>query len=221
MPLKVKICGITNATDALAAVEAGADALGFVFAAGSPRTITSARVAQIIARVPALVAKVGVFVDPSADFVRGVLAECELDVLQFHGKETPVFCRQFGRKVIKAARVQGAASLQELAIFDQEVWLLDSYVPGASGGTGASFNWELACEATRQHRWVMLAGGLTPENVGRAINQVRPYGVDVSSGVEQRPGEKDAAKIRRFIREARAALSPLDAVGGSPYDLQA
>lgn len=204
MNVKVKICGITSPADALAAVEAGADALGFMFYAPSPRCVTLAGAAEIIAELPPLVAKVGVFVNPTEEEVRRAMIECGIDTLQFHGEEAPEFCRRFGLKVIKAFRVRDTASIEEAKHYPTEAWLLDSYVAGQLGGTGARFNWELATDAARTHRSVLLAGGLTPENAAEAVRIVRPYGLDVSSGVESAPGKKDAARVRAFIAAAKS-----------------
>ena len=205
MNVKVKICGVTNAADALAAVDAGADALGFMFYAPSPRCVTHERASEIIRELPPFVAKVGVFVNPAENEVRQAITECALDTLQFHGEETPEFCQRFGLKVIKAFRIRDAESLRATAAYPAEAWLLDSYVAGQLGGTGARFNWDLATEAARRHRAVILAGGLTPENAAEAVRKVRPYGLDVSSGVESSPGKKDATKIRAFIAAAKGA----------------
>ncbi len=204
MPVKVKICGITNLPDALVAVEAGADALGFVFWEGSPRLVEVRQAAEIIRQLPAWVLKTGVYVNPPAEFVRRTLEECGLNLLQFHGEESPDFCLQFGAMSMKAFRVQGPASLGELSNYATDAWLLDAYVSGKPGGSGERFNWELAREAQLKGRPVFLAGGLTAENVAEAIRQAQPYGVDVSSGVEQSPGRKDHGKVRNFIRAARA-----------------
>lgn len=204
MRTKVKICGLTRLPDALAAVEAGADALGFMFYAGSQRNLAPATAAQIIRALPPFVAKVGVFVNATADTVRATVAECGLDTLQFHGEETPEFCRQFAPlKVVKAFRIQNAESLQPLPGYAVDAWLLDSHMAGQRGGTGAQFNWELACQAKELGRPVILAGGLSPENVADAIQQVWPFGVDVSSGVESAPGLKDADLVRSFIKIVR------------------
>ena len=204
MSVKVKICGITSAEDALVAGEAGADALGFMFYAPSPRCVTRERAAEIIRELPPFIARVGVFVDPNEEEVRRAIAECGIDTLQFHGEESPEFCRQFGLRVVKAFRVRDAASLEATKAFPKEAWLLDSFVAGKLGGTGERFNWDLAAEAARRHRTVLLAGGLTPTNVADAVKQVHPYGLDVSSGVESAPGKKDAAKVRDFISAAKS-----------------
>ena len=204
MSVKVKICGITNAEDAWSAAAAGADALGFMFYTPSPRCVSREQAGQITRELPPFVARVGVFVDPTEDEVRRAIAETGIDTLQFHGDESPEFCRKFGLRVIKAFRVRDAASLDGTAAFPAEAWLLDSFVAGKPGGTGEKFNWDLAAEAARRHPTVLLAGGLTPENVAAAVEQVRPYGLDVSSGVESAPGKKDRAKVRDFILAAKS-----------------
>ena len=203
--VKVKICGITQAEDAWMAVEAGADALGFMFYESSPRLLSFSKAAEIIRVLPPFVAKVGVFVDPSEESVRQAIAECGLDTLQFHGQESPEFCRQFTLKVIKAFRIRDATSLDETRRYASETWLLDSYVAGKPGGTGEVFNWELARTAVQKGGRVILAGGLTAGNVGAAVRQVQPFAVDVSSGVESAPGKKDPAKVRAFIQAAQLA----------------
>lgn len=197
--IRVKICGITNPEDAWAAVEHGASALGFMFFEGSSRWVTTEQAAEIIESLPPFIAKVGVFVNPSAEEVRRVIGETGVDTLQFHGEEEPAFCRGFGLKAIKAFRVRDESVLEELRKYGQEAWLLDSYVAGQQGGTGQPFRWEIARAAVPLGRKVILAGGLTPENVGAAIRAVQPYGVDVSSGVESAPGKKDAEKMKRFL----------------------
>ena len=204
MSVKVKICGITNLDDALAAVEAGADALGFMFYEKSPRHISFKAAQDIIRRLPPFVAKVGVFVDSPEEAVRRGVEECGIDTLQFHGGETPEFCRAFTPlKVYKAFRVQNLESLAALPDYQTDAWLLDGFAPDKLGGTGAKFNWDLAVEARKLGRPIILAGGLTPENVAHAVRQVQPYGVDVSSGVESAPGKKDPAKVREFIVAAK------------------
>ena len=201
---RVKICGITRMEDAEVAVEAGASALGFMFHEPSPRHLSPAAAAAIIHRLPALVARVGVFVNAAPDTIQRAI-DAGLDTLQFHGDESPEFCRQFPLKVIKAFRIRDAASLKALPAYDQETWLLDSYVQGRPGGTGERFNWDLAVEANRGGNRILLAGGLRWENVAEAVRKVRPYGVDVSSGVESSPGRKDPDQVRRFIAAAQAA----------------
>ena len=205
MSVKIKICGITNLDDALAAVDAGAHALGFMFYEPSPRQVSLAAAAKIIEQLPPFVARVGVFVDASAEFVRQAVAECALDTLQFHGQETPEFCAGHALRTIKAFRIQDADSLNPLSLFKTSAWLLDSFVPGKLGGTGAKFNWDLAVAAKKLGQPIILAGGLTPENIEQAVKHVRPYAVDVSSGVELKPGKKDAQKLRIFIAAAQGA----------------
>ena len=203
MSLRIKICGITSVDDALVAVEAGADALGFMFCEASPRFISFATAANIIGRLPPFVAKVGVFVDAPEELVRRAIMECHLDTLQFHGAEVPKYCSAFSLPVIKAFRMQGEKDVQALPACPASAWLLDSFVPGRSGGTGATFNWDLARAAKEFGRPIILAGGLTVENVGEAVRKVQPFGLDVSSGVESKPGKKDSGKMRAFILRAR------------------
>jgi phosphoribosylanthranilate isomerase len=203
--IHVKICGITSLEDAHAAVDSGADALGFVFYPPSPRYVTPEQAEQIIKTLPPFVTTVGLFVDVTLAAVSETVARCGLDRVQLHGRETPEFCRQITRPVIKAIRIKNAESLTHVADYIVSAYLLDAYVEGAlPGGTGASFSWELAARA-KPFGPIILAGGLTPENVEIAIDQVRPYGVDVSTGVECAPGVKDHRKVRQFIARAKAA----------------
>jgi phosphoribosylanthranilate isomerase len=203
MRVRVKICGITNVDDALAAVDAGADALGFMFYEGSPRNVSPKVVGEIVRQLPPFIAKVGVFVNALEGIVHRIAAECGLDTLQFHGDESPELCQKFlPLKVYKAFRIQDIDSLQAIPAFKTDAWLLDSFVPGKSGGTGATFNWDLAAEAKKLGRSIILAGGLTPENVAEAVAKVQPYAVDVSSGVESSPGRKDLKKLRAFVSRA-------------------
>ena len=205
MAVIVKICGITNPEDALAAASAGADALGFNFCESSPRHVSLPMAAQISRKLPPLVVKVGVFVNAPEDLVVQAISECALNMLQFHGDETPEYCRQFGLMSMKAFRVQDAASLDQLSNYPTEAWLLDAYSSDKAGGTGETFNWDLAVQAQRMGRPIFLAGGLTPDNVAEAVRKVRPYGVDVASGVEAAPGKKDLAKVTAFITSAKGA----------------
>ena len=205
MDLKIKICGITNLEDAIVAVEAGADALGFMFYDKSPRQVSVEKVAQIVRELPTWMLKVGVFVNPDPALVMTALGDCGLNLLQFHGDESPEFCASFGVMSMKAFRVKDAASLEPMKNYRTDVFLLDGYVPGQLGGTGEKFNWPLAVEAKKFGKPIFLAGGLTPKNVAEAIHEVRPFGVDVSSGVEISPGKKDPAKIWKFIEVARKA----------------
>jgi phosphoribosylanthranilate isomerase len=205
MPSKVKICGITNLPDGLAAAEAGADALGFMFWDGSPRRVSPETAAGIIRALPPFVIKVGVFVNAPADLVHRAIGDCGLSLLQFHGDETPDYCLQFGLMSMKAFRVRDAESLRALPAYRTDAWLLDAFSPDKLGGTGERFDWDLAVQARELGRPIFLAGGLTPENVGEAVRKVRPYAVDVSSGVEAAPGKKDPAKVKAFIEAVRNA----------------
>jgi phosphoribosylanthranilate isomerase len=208
MPLKVKICGITNLDDALAAVEAGADAVGFVFHRASPRHVSLGAACRIIHRLPLFVAKVGVFVNPNRETVNRALGEAALDTVQFHGEERPEFCEQFlPVRMIKAFRIANADSLLRLPAYKTHAWLLDSFVPGQRGGTGATFTWELAVQAKGHGVPIILAGGLTPDNVAQGVRTVQPFAVDVSSGVEAAPGKKDHAKLRAFIEAAKGRVA--------------
>jgi len=210
MPIKVKICGITNPDDARIAVAARVDAIGLMFYEKSPRHLTLEQAARISEVLPPFVSKVGVFVNALRETVEEAVRRCGLDVLQFHGEESPSYCASFApRKVIKAFRIRNAASLEALADYQDstDAWLLDSYVAGKHGGTGATFNWDLAMQAQEEGVPIVLAGGLTPDNVADAVRQVTPYAVDVSSGVESSPGRKDPASVAAFIRAAKLALS--------------
>lgn len=201
--VRVKICGITNLEDARHAVACGADALGFVFYPGSPRHVSPERARTIIAALPPLVTPVGLFVNETPERVRMIAKVCGLEVIQLHGDEPPTACDYAPLRVIKALRVAAAASIAGHEKYRTAALLLDAWCADSYGGTGKSFNWELAAEVARQ-RPVILAGGLTPENVAAAIRTVHPYAVDVSSGVERAPGQKDAAKVAAFIATARA-----------------
>jgi phosphoribosylanthranilate isomerase len=205
MSVKIKICGLTNPADAAAAVAAGADLLGFIFAEASPRRMTVAAVADLVRELPAHVVRVGVFVNPSEDLVRQAISDCGLGLLQFHGAEPPEFCTGFGLMSVKAFRVRDEGSLQALHDYPTDAWLLDTYAEKQLGGTGQTFNWELAVTAREFGKPIFLAGGLTPENVADAVRRVRPFAVDVSSGVELSPGRKDHAKVAAFIQAARGA----------------
>jgi len=203
MAMRVKICGITRSEDMRAACEAGADALGFVFYAKSPRHVEIEQASALVAALPPFVTSVGLFVDAEPEFVRQVLKKVPLDLLQFHGSESPDECRGFARPYLKAVRVRPGADLLKYAAdyHDALGLLLDAYVPGVPGGTGERFDWNLV--SAHFPMPIVLSGGLTPENVAEAIRQVKPWAVDVSSGVEARPGVKDAAKVAAFIECAR------------------
>jgi phosphoribosylanthranilate isomerase len=204
MKTQVKICGVTTVADALAAAEAGADMIGLMLYEGSPRHISLAQAAEISRALPPFVLKVGVFVNPEEALVSRAIAECQLSLLQFHGDEPSEFCTQFGLMSMKALRVKDAESLAALENYATDAFLLDAYSKSGLGGTGEKFNWDLAVEAQKFGKPIFLAGGLTPENVADAVRQVRPFAVDVSSGVESAPGMKDAAKVRAFIAAVRA-----------------
>ena len=202
--IRIKICGITNPDDALMAVEAGADALGFVFVPNTPRYITSGPAASIIEQLPPFITTVGLFVNEHVAKIERIADQCRLDVIQLHGDESPEFCSTLNRKTIKAFRVKDESSLFQLPNYRVSAYLLDTYVKGRMGGTGVVFNWALA-EKTKQYGQVILAGGLNPDNVADAVRQVRPYAVDVSSGVEAHPGRKAPAKVEAFIDAVRKA----------------
>jgi phosphoribosylanthranilate isomerase len=205
MKTRVKICGVTSVADARAAAEAGADLIGLNFYENSPRFLTLAAAAEISRALPSFTQRVGVFVNPSEDLVVRAIAECGLNLLQFHGDEPSDFCTQFGLMSMKALRVRDETSLSSLASYQTDAFLLDAHSRSGLGGTGEKFNWKLAVEAQKFGKPIFLAGGLTPENVAEAVRQVRPFAVDVSSGVESAPGKKDAAKVRAFIQSVRNA----------------
>ena len=208
MTTKVKICGLTSVADAQAAAEAGADMIGLMFYEGSPRHVTVTQAAEIARALPPFVLKVGVFVNPEEAQVLEAIAACGLNLLQFHGDEPSEFCTQFGLMSVKALRVQNADSLAALENYSTDAFLLDAYSKSGLGGTGEKFNWDLAVAAQKCGKPIFLAGGLTPENVADAVRQVRPFAVDVSSGVESAPGKKDAAKVRAFIAAAKGTSQP-------------
>ena len=206
MPIKIKICGITNLEDALMAVEAGADALGFVFYTQSPRCIEPAVAKRIIAQLPPFVLPVGVFVNHEQETIRNIYNECGLAFAQLHGDESPAFCETLGRPVLRALRLRDRGSLLALAEYKGRMgvrgFVVDAFSSEAYGGTGQTANWSLAREVAKAAP-ILLAGGLTPSNVQEAVRQVQPYGVDVSSGVEDRPGKKDPKKIRALTQAVR------------------
>jgi phosphoribosylanthranilate isomerase len=200
--VRVKICGITNLDDALTAVEAGADALGFVFYEKSPRFITPKKAAEIIRGLPPFLTTVGLFVNSDIGFVNSTADSCGVDIVQLHGDETVDFCSLVNRRVVKVFRIRNEESLRMIKDYCVAGFLLDAYSPEAYGGTGKSFNWEIARDA-KKYGSVILAGGLTPDNVRQAVEAVKPYAVDVSSGVEAAPGRKDPDKVREFIKMAK------------------
>ena len=203
---RVKICGITNLKDALSAVSAGAWALGFVFAE-SPRRVTPETAKKIISRLPPFVTAVGVFLNHKEDAVEQITDYCRLTALQFHGDESPDYCDRFHgiATIIKAFRIRSARDLKKLKYYKVDAFLLDTWVKGKPGGTGRTFNWELAKEAKEFKKPVILSGGLNKDNVKPAILQARPYAVDTSSGVEISPGRKSPVLVRNFINKVKEA----------------
>ena len=202
---RIKMCGITRAEDALEAARLGVDALGFIFYAGSPRHVTIERAASIIAALPPFVTTVGLFVDPTEDEVRAVLSTVPLDLLQFHGSETPAFCARFGRPWMKAiAAAPGVDLLQSAGFYaGARALLIDAFVPGVHGGTGVQTDWHSIPKDFPMP--IVLAGGLHPGNVADAVRTVRPWAVDVSSGVEQAKGIKAPHKMSAFVQGVRDA----------------
>lgn len=205
MNTRIKICGITRPEDGLRAVRMGADAIGLVFYAQSPRAVSVEQARKITDALPPFVTTVGLFVNADAGFVRSVLAAVPLDLLQFHGDEQPSDCENFGRPYLKAVRVRAGVDLLQYArdFHTARGLLLDAWVEGVRGGTGATFDWSLIPQSLTLP--VVLSGGLDAGNVGAAIRAVRPWAVDVSSGVESAKGIKDAAKMQAFINGVRNA----------------
>ena len=202
--LIIKICGVRTLDDALYAVEQGADAVGFNFYQLSKRYISPDHTAEIISSLPAGIMRVGVFVNPEREFVEAVLRNNKLSALQFSGNETPEAISEYHLPVIKAIHIANAESIGEMKSFRVDSFLLDTFRSEDFGGTGTTFDWNIAV-AAKQFGKVMIAGGLTPENVADAVRKVKPYGVDVSSGVEISPGIKDHKKTKEFILRAREA----------------
>jgi len=207
---RTKICGITNIEDARVAVTAGADALGFLLYRKSPRYVDPMIVQQIVAQLPPFILPVGVFVNEEIKIVRDLMDTCGLALAQLHGDESATYCRELRRPVLKALRLKDRSTFVALAEFQARIevrgFVLDALSEEAYGGTGQVVDWGLARQAA-QAATVILAGGLTPENVGQALRAVQPYGVDVSSGVEVTPGKKDHEKIRAFLRAVSAVSS--------------
>ncbi len=204
--VRIKICGITNIEDAIAAIKYGADALGFVFHPKSPRAVTPDRAKTIVSALPPFVTTVGVFVNKEKTGLERIASCVGLNIIQLHGSELPEACN-VSRKVIKAIRIKDLTDLEPLNHYKRvSAFLLDTYSPHAIGGTGRTFNWEIAVEAKKFGK-IILAGGLTPENIEEAIKLVQPYGIDVATGVEGSvKGKKDHKKLRLFIEKARNAL---------------
>lgn len=201
---RTKVCGFTRVQDMLAAAGSGVDAVGLVFYADSPRHVSLERAREIARRVPVFVDVVALFVDPEPALVESVVDQLQPELLQFHGAESAAFCAQFQRPYIKALRMSGDFSLEQQAeVYDNaRGLLLDSYQPGVPGGTGKTFDWDLIPVSLRNR--IVLAGGLDPGNVARAVSQVAPWGVDVSGGVERSPGIKDPELIRQFVEQVQA-----------------
>lgn len=207
--LRIKICGITNPADAHAAVNAGADAIGLVFYEPSPRAVTIAQAWEIVDTIGSFTVVTGLFVDAHPAFIQSVLAEVPLNLLQFHGNETRAYCEAFQRPYMKAIRMRPELDPQAAigAYPTASAILLDAYRAGTPGGTGETFDWARVPRSAG--RPLVLAGGLTPENIADAVRVTRVYGVDVSGGVESAPGIKDHEKIKNFIRNAQLAASEL------------
>jgi phosphoribosylanthranilate isomerase len=202
--MKIKICGITNAADAGLCVECGVDALGFIFVERTPRYVTPDAAARIVATLPPFVTPVGVFWDHAPGHVKAVAEQCGLGALQFHGEEPPEDLQDHRLPVIKTLKVAVAADLARMAGYRVAAFLLDSPSRWSEGEARPPIPWDVAADAARRHP-VLLSAGLTPDNVAEAVRRVRPYGVDVNSGVEAGPGRKDESRVRRFVTEARAA----------------
>jgi len=204
--VRVKICGITNLKDALAAADAGADALGFVFYKNSPRYVTPIKAKNIIKQLPGEIIKVGVFVDAAERTIRRIAKLCRLDMLQFHGSESPEFCHRFSEYgVIKAFRVKDRVELKNILGYKTFAYLFDTFVKSRPGGTGKKFDWDLIKHTVVDlKRTIFLSGGLTDKDVKEAMRSVHPDWLDVSSSVEIRPGRKDCAKVRQFMESVKS-----------------
>ncbi len=213
MTVRIKICGITRLEDALLALELGADALGFVFAEGSPRRLTPEQGRGITAELPPLCARIGVFADEAPRAMEAAALVAGLTCLQLHGDETPETCRALTLPWYKAHRVGDGFDLERLRRFGGPAFLLDAAAPGVRGGSGRTFDWSIARQAAAYGR-VILAGGLTPDNVEDAITAARPYAVDVSSGVESAPGRKDRRRLQLFIERVRQTEARHGSGGG-------
>jgi len=199
--VKVKICGITNLEDALASVFAGADAVGFVFYKKSPRYIPPVKAKNIARILPKKILKVGVFVNERICAVKRIARLCGLDMLQFHGEESPDYCLKFkGYRIIKAFRIAKPRDLDKVSGYKTSAYLFDSFSVSEAGGTGKRFNWKILAQAGKMKRIVFVSGGLNPGNVHKAVKSLNPDWVDVSSALESEPGKKDHRKIRKFIQ---------------------
>ena len=202
----IKICGITNIEDAVFAVAKGANALGFVFYQKSPRYLDPRTAKKIINILPDDIAKVGVFVNSPIESVNKIAEQAGLTHVQLHGEENPGYCHAMEKKVIKAFRIRDQKDIKAMGGYPATYFLLDSYVEGKHGGTGRKFDWALALQAKKFGVPIILSGGLSPENVAYAVYTIRPEGVDVSSGVEHKPGKKDEQKVEQFLHNAVSAF---------------
>lgn len=204
MPTRVKFCGITNPKDAVLAAQLGVDAIGLVFYEKSPRYISISQAQEIIHVLPPFVTTVGLFVDAKAEEIQQILQDVPIDIIQFHGNETAEFCRQINKVYIKAIRMRDGVNLTELALayHEAKALLLDAYVPGTAGGSGQQFNWQLIPDNLPKP--IILAGGLSVNNVKQAIQSVHPFAVDVSSGIELTKREKDREKMQKFIDKVKS-----------------
>ncbi|MFA5164415.1 MAG: phosphoribosylanthranilate isomerase [Candidatus Omnitrophota bacterium] len=202
--VRVKVCGITNLKDAEAACRFGADAIGFVFAK-SPRRIDASKARAISLRMPPYVSLVGIFVDEDIKKLLQIAEKCRLDIIQLHGNESINYCKQLKKyyKIVKAVKVGEQKSFSGLLGYDADAFLLDTYRPGKAGGTGEKFDWSLALKAKKHGKPIILSGGLRPGNVSEAIRKVKPYAVDVSSGIESSPGRKNMKLMKEFIHKAK------------------
>ncbi len=201
---RIKICGITNKEDAFEAAHLGVDALGFVFT-HSPRRVTPRMVQEIAQLLPPFISRVGIFVNEDKEKVEKIAKSCHLTTLQFHGEESPSYCQGFREKIVKAFSIKDTSVLEKIPEYEVDAYLLDSYSPLRYGGTGKTFDWDIAREIKEFGVPIILSGGLNPDNVKEAIERVRPYAVDVGSGVEAREGKKDPEKLKDFVRAVRGA----------------
>ena len=209
MTLRIKICGITNIRDAMAAIEAGANALGFMFFEKSKRYVPPETGRKIVQAIPPFVSCVGVFVNETHEKIQSIKDYCQLDTIQLHGDESPEFCHNIPGKTIKAFQLKNPIDLEATEPYKTSAWLLDTYSPAARGGTGESFNWSWVQDARPLGRPTIIAGGLSPDNAADCVLATEPYGLDVSSGVEKEPGQKCAEKMKAFIHAARVAAERL------------
>ncbi len=207
----VKICGITRLEDAIAAADLGARALGFNFYKKSKRYIQPEKAVEIIEHLPGHILKVGLFVNSPEDEIENINSRLDLDLLQFHGDETPEFCKKWGDKVIRAFRIESENQLEEIKKYSfARMIIIDAAIAGQFGGTGELSDWDLSLKAKKYGIPLLLAGGLTPANVSEAIQKVKPFGVDVAGGVESSPGIKEREKVRAFMHSVRRGMDKLD-----------